>query len=145
MEKVKIFFGGTTFEEILESHYDVIAAIKILLELGYTEIYLQGHSLGATKVVYTYSKLKNENSKLLENISGIILLSLIDISTTLKYFLNDKFKDYVDMASKMVQSGDNGLMPKDCFIHPISAKGFLRYTVNNKEIDCGNYSTRKKF
>ena len=51
------FLGGTSFEDVLESYEDIVGAIVKLKELGYKNIYLQGHSLGSTKVVYTYNKL----------------------------------------------------------------------------------------
>ena len=55
--KRKKCIGGMAFEDVLECHHDVIGAINKMKELGYTEIYLQGHSLGSTKVVYSYNKL----------------------------------------------------------------------------------------
>ena len=76
--------GGTAFEDVLNGYEDIVGAILKLKELGYTNIYLQGHSLGCTKIVYTYQKLKEENDEILENIKGIILLSLIDIPSVLK-------------------------------------------------------------
>lgn len=143
--KSQIVLGGTSHEEILESHFDIIGAMRILISLGYTDIYLQGHSLGATKIVYTYGKLKDEQSKLLESIKGIMLLSLIDIKSTLTYYLGEKYTDVVKLAKKKVETGDTSLMPKDSFIHPISAQGFLRYSQDNKEIECGNYSKGTDF
>lgn len=40
--------GGTAYEDIEESYYDILGAIGYALQLGYKNIYLQGHSLGAT-------------------------------------------------------------------------------------------------
>ena len=45
--------AGTAYEDVLEGYEDIIGAILKLKELGYSDIYLQGHSLGSTKVVYT--------------------------------------------------------------------------------------------
>ena len=65
-------------------------------ELGYENIYLQGHSLGCTKIVYTYNELVDEEEyDVLSNIKGVILLSLIDIPKAIKVYLVDKFKEYV--------------------------------------------------
>ena len=75
----KKFLGGTAYENIEDSEFDIVGAIEYAISIGYTEIYLQGHSLGCTKIVYTYNKLKEQNSNLLKNIKGIILLSLVDI------------------------------------------------------------------
>ena len=138
--------GGTTYEDVLEGYEDIVGAILKLEELGYKEIYLQGHSLGCTKIVYTYNELKDEEDKNLENIKGIILLSLIDIPSTLKIYLRDKFDTYLNLAEEKEKAGlKKELMPKDAFIHPISVKSFLRYARDNKEIDFARYSEDNEF
>ena len=138
--------GGTTYEDVLEGYEDIVGAILKLEELGYKEIYLQGHSLGCTKIVYTYNELKEEEDKNLENIKGVILLSLIDIPSTLKIYLRDKFDTYLNFAEEKENSGlKKELMPKDAFIHPISVKSFLRYARDNKEIDFAKYSEDNNF
>lgn len=138
--------GGTTYEDVLEGYEDIVGAILKLEELGYKEIYLQGHSLGCTKIVYTYNELKEEEDKNLENIKGVILLSLIDIPSTLKIYLRDKFNTYLNLAEEKEKAGlKNELMPKDAFIHPISVKSFLRYARDNKEIDFARYSEDNEF
>ena len=133
--------GGTSYEDVLEGYEDIVGAILKLKELGYKNIYLQGHSLGCTKIVYTYNKLKEENEDdILENIKGIILLSLIDIPNTLKIYLGDKFETYLKIAEEKQEQGKKlEFMPKEAFIHPISVKTFLRYARNNQEIDFANY------
>ena len=138
--------GGTTYEDVLEGYEDIVGAILKLEELGYKEIYLQGHSLGCTKIVYTYNELKEEEDKNLENIKGVILLSLIDIPSTLKIYLRDKFDTYLNLAEEKEKAGlKKELMPKDAFIHPISVKSFLRYARDNKEIDFARYSEDNEF
>ena len=74
-----------------------------MLELGYTDIYLQGHSLGCTKIVYTYNKLKNENN--VKNIKGIMLLSLVDIPDCQKYDLGDKYAEMMEYAENKEKEG----------------------------------------
>lgn len=139
--KVTKLLGGTTFEDPLESYYDIKGAIKKCLELGYKEIYLQGHSLGTTKIVYVYNKLKYENSELLNNIKGIILLSLIDIPKVLKIYLNDNFEKVLKLAEEKENKNEyNDLMPNGSFIHPICVKTFLRYAKYNEELDFAQYS-----
>ena len=138
--------GGTTYEDVLEGYEDIVGAILKLEELGYKEIYLQGHSLGCTKIVYTYNELKEEEDNVLENIKGVILLSLIDIPATLKIYLRDKFDTYLNIAEEKEKAGlKNELMPKDAFIHPISVKSFLRYARDNKEINFARYSEDNEF
>ena len=138
--------GGTSYEDVLEGYEDIVGALLKLKELGYKNIYLQGHSLGCTKIVYTYNELKDEESfDILDNIKGVILLSLIDIGTTTKVYLRDKLDTYINLAEEMKEKGKTlELMPKDAFIHPISAKTFLRYTKYNKEIDFASYGNDNK-
>lgn len=131
---------GTSFEDVLEGYEDITGAIIKLKELGYKNIYLQGHSLGCTKIVYTYNELKEENDDMLNNIKGIILNSLVDIPRTLKIYLRDNFDKYLTYAVE--QERENNLkemMPREAFIHPISVKTFLRYARDNKEIDFANF------
>lgn len=133
--------GGTSYEDVLEGYEDIVGAILKLKELGYKNIYLQGHSLGCTKIVYTYHELKEEESdEILDNIKGMILLSLIDIPTTLKIYLGNQFEEYLNLAEAKEKEGKLlELMPKEAFIHPICVKTFLRYARDHKEIDFANY------
>ena len=145
-DKKEKFLGGTTYEDVLESYEDIVGAILKLKELGYSKIYMQGHSLGCTKIVYTYNELKQDNDDILKNIKGIILLSLIDIPSTLKIYLRDKYTTYIELAEEKERAGlKNELMPKDAFIHPISVKSFLRYARDNKEINFARYSEDDEF
>ena len=133
--------GGVVYEDVLDGYYDIKAAINKMLELGYTEIFLQGHSLGCTKIVYAYNKLKKENN--IENIKGIILLSLVDIPDCQKYDLRDKYDEMLKYAEKKEQEGKlRELMPEESFDHPISVKAYLRYFKYNKEIDFARYNDK---
>ena len=133
--------AGTAYEDVLEGYEDIVGAIKKLKELGYKNIYLQGHSLGCTKIVYTYNELiNNDETEILENIKGVILLSLVDIPMALKVYLRDNFKQYLDYAEKLEHENKiYEMMPRESFIHPISVKSFLRYARDNKDIDFANY------
>lgn len=140
-DEIKRVIGGTSFEDPIESYHDVKGAILKAIDLGYDEIFLQGHSLGSTKVVYTYNKLKQENSELLKYIKGIILLSLVDIPRALKIFLNTRYEEVLKLAEEKEKSGEFfSFMPKDTFIHLISVKTFLRYAKYNEEINFATYS-----
>lgn len=145
-EKEEQNLGGTTYEDVIEGYFDIKGAILKAVELGYEEIYLQGHSLGATKTVYTYNKLKEENSELLKYIKGIILLSLIDIPRAIKVYSKEKFEEYFKFAEdKEKEKSLYELMPYKAFIHPISVKTYLRYTKYCKEIDFAKYSENNDF
>lgn len=99
--------------------------------------------MGTTKIIYTYNKLKNENSELVKHIKGIILLSLVDIPRTLKIFLNTNYESILKFAEDKENKNELlDLMPSGSFIHPISVKTFLRYAKYNKEIDFAQYSNK---
>ena len=134
--------AGTSYEDVTEGYEDIVGAIIKLKEMGYTKIYLQGHSLGCTKIVYTYNELQEEQENdMLECIKGIILLSLIDIPTAIKIYLRENYTSYLRLAEEKEQEGkEMHLMPKESFIHPISVKTFLRYARDNQSINFANYS-----
>lgn len=134
-------YSGTTYEDVLDSYYDICGAINKALELGFSEIYLQGHSLGCTKIVYTYNRLLKENNNLLKCVKSIILLSLIDIVDTQKFDLKGEYDKMLEIAEQMEKEGKkNELMPKEAFIHPMSVKTYLRYFKYNEDINFAQYS-----
>lgn len=134
----KILNGGSVYEDVLDGYYDIKGAINKMLELGYTDIYLQGHSLGCTKIVYTYNKLKNENN--VKNIKGIMLLSLVDIPDCQKYDLGDKYMKMMEYAENKEKEGKlNDLMPIESFDYPICVRSYLRYFKYNKDIDFARF------
>jgi len=133
--------GGSCYEDVLDSYYDIKGAIDKMISLGYKKIHLQGHSLGCTKIIYTYNKFKKENYKNLSLIKSIILLSLVDIPNLQKNYLgNEKYNKMLNFAAKKEEKGEElDLMPYKSFWHPISAKTYLRYFRDNKEIDFARY------
>ena len=134
--------GGTLYEDVEESYYDICGAIEYVLSLGYKNIYLQGHSLGSTKVVYTYNRLQKENSDLLKNIKKIILLSLVDIPGLLNSYTESK--KYIEYALECKKNGKlYELMPQDSFIYPVCVETYLRYAVYNSNIDFAKYGDKK--
>ena len=135
------FLGGTCFEDVREGYYDIKAAIEEVIARGYEKIYLQGHSLGSTKTLYTYTRLKKEDFIYLENIKGIILLSLVDIPTAIKAYLGENYEKTFKYAKEKSKNGNvDEIMPEGSFINPISVKTFLIYTEDNKDIDFAKYS-----
>lgn len=134
--------AGTSYEEISECYEDIVGAINYAISQGYTEIYIMGHSLGCTKTIYTYNKLIEENkTEILSKIKGVILLSLVDIPLALQVYLKEDFPVMVTYAKNMKREGlENQLMPEESFIHPISVKTFLRYAIDNKDIDFARFS-----
>lgn len=131
---------GTAFEDVQDSYFDIIGAIEEMKKHGYEEIYLQGHSLGCTKIVYSYNKMKNEKHPLLNSIKAVILLSLVDIPKAQRVYLGDKYDTVMEIALKNETEGKlNKLMPEGAFIHPISTKTYLRYFRDYEKIDFARY------
>lgn len=133
----KRIIGGTTFENIKDCYYDIVGAIECVLNLGYEEIYLQGHSLGSTKVVYTYNKLKEEKNPIIKNIKAVVLLSLVDIAGVVRFGTSEKYIRFAIKKEKKNETID--IMPLESFIHPVSVKTFLQYTRDNKDFDFARY------
>ena len=139
--KIVKILAGTGYEDALDGYYDVLGAVLKVKELGYENIFIQGHSLGSTKALYTYKKLKEDNNEILKNIKGLILLSLVDINAVMKAYLGDKLPYYLEFAEKKEAEGHlKYLMPSESFIHPISVKTYLRYLRDYKEIDIDDYN-----
>ena len=135
---------GTAFEEITECYEDILGAINYCLTQNYNEIYLMGHSLGSTKAIYFYNRLINEKKTILSKIKAIILLSLVDIPLAIKVYLKDNFQNMITYAKKMKKENmENVLMPEDSFIHPISVKTFLRYSIDNDDINFSRFSDKE--
>lgn len=135
--------GGAVYEEVLDSYYDIKAAIKAMVDLGFTKIHLQGHSLGCTKIVYSYNRLKEEDSEVLEYIKSIILLSLVDIPGCQIYDLGNKYEKMMTYAlEKEAEGKERDLMPEESFEHPISVKTYLRYFKYNEEIDFARFGEK---
>lgn len=137
---------GTVFENVEDSYYDLVAAIKLIISKGYNNIHLQGHSLGSTKTVYTYNKLlQNGEEELINKIKSVILLSLVDVTE----IMNDLIKstnnqNFVELALEKESKGEREYII-DCktpFLPLVSAKTFLKYYRDNENIDFAKYTTK---
>ena len=138
----KTLNGGCAYEDVLESYYDIKGAIDKMIELGYTKIHLQGHSLGCTKIVYSYNRLKEEKYENLDKIKSVILLSWVDLVELQKYDLGiEKYDEVLKLAIEKEKNNEEmDLLPSDSFDHPISVKSYLRYYRDNEDIDFARFS-----
>lgn len=136
--------GGSALEEVLDSYYDIKGAVEKAISMGYTKIHLQGHSLGCTKIIYAYNRLKDEKYKNLDYIKSIILLSLVDIVDCQKFDLGiEKYNAMLDFANeKEKQRKVKDFMPEESFDHPINVETYLRYFKYNQEIDFAKFSEK---
>jgi len=115
--------GGSIFDILEHSQYDIQSVIDFVKKLGYENIILQGHSLGPHKICYYLTK-KPKN-----DISRIILLTTADVRYQFDYSIPD-WEKYSLIAKKMIDEGKGKeLMPimlwSNC---PISASSFWNYT-----------------
>ena len=134
---------GTVFEDVTESYYDIVGAIKVLKNKGYKNIYLQGHSLGSTKIVYTYNKLIEKNeADLLSTIKAVMLLSLVDLVDVMKVMIKSNPEvDIINLAleKEKERKYDYIMETKVAFLPYVSVKTFLRYYRDNQEINFAQY------
>lgn len=138
---------GTVFEDVTESYYDIVGAIKILKEKGYRKIYLQGHSLGSTKIVYTYNKLIENNEKeILDSIKSVMLLSLVDLVDVMKIMVKSNPEvDIVKLVLEMEKKRkfDYIMETRVSFLPYVSVKTFLRYYRDNQDINFAQYQNKE--
>lgn len=125
--------AGTAFENAEDGYYDIIGAINYALSLGYKKIYLQGHSLGSIKMLYTYNKMKENNDEKLKYIKGLLLLSFVNITGVMEMFLTPQNLEYAEKKEK--ENKILELMPENSFLNPLSVKNYLKYLKYNKKID----------
>lgn len=134
---------GTVFEDVLDSYKDIVGAINALKNRGYTNIYLQGHSLGSTKIVYTYNKLVAEQKDdIINSIRGVMLLSLVDLVDVMQIMIKSNPKvDIASIALEKENQGKNDYIIETGipFLPYVSAKTFLRYYRDNQDINFSQY------
>ena len=140
-KKSKVLLG-TSLENIEDSYFDIKAAIETMLDLGYTKIHLQGHSLGCTKIVYTYNKMIKENNlDLLEKIKSVMLLSMVDIPNALQFFFDKDKEKLIELMEQEVKKGNGDILISiPGAILPMSPNAFLKYMKYNEKIDFARFS-----
>lgn len=119
---------GSMWENIYECIYDLDAAINILINRGYTNIILQGHSLGSIKSVIYYNYLINNNMfEKLNKIKTLVLLSLVNIQE-FSYFNNlESTQKNIQLAKNLIVDNQEDAIIVDALGFPSSAKTFLQY------------------
>jgi len=114
-------YGGN-YEMFEDCIIDINAWIKFLKQKGYTQIYLQGHSLGTLKVVFYQVKTTNPLVK------ALILLSPADLIGLWKQKVKSKDKQYLSLARKFIRNNhEDKLMPEKTSHYPVSAKTYYNF------------------
>lgn len=141
----EMYLQGSCAENIYDSYYDIKSAILEMKNRGYKHIILEGHSMGCTKIVYTYNEfLINNEIEILDLITGVILLSMVDIPTAIKVFLGKDYKKaitYLQMQRKRGR-GDN-LVILDNNFPPVKPNTILAYVDDNKKIDFAKFGDKR--
>ena len=84
---------GGCLERFKDCLLDIEGVINWVKEKGYKEIILEGHSYGCNKVLYYYSKKKDQSIK------KIVLLAPCDIPETVKKYLTQEEYDTAKLES----------------------------------------------
>jgi pimeloyl-ACP methyl ester carboxylesterase len=123
---------GNTFEKFEECVFDIKCWMDFAEQKGYTNIILQGHSLGCAKVVFYLYKTKDKRVK------KLILASLADmVGFGLR---GDKDGKMVALAKKLIKEGrGDEILPElyDNWAY-ISASTMVDFTSKNAPIDVFN-------
>jgi pimeloyl-ACP methyl ester carboxylesterase len=121
---------GAAYEIFEDSQYDIEAWVQVLISKGYTKIFLQGHSLGGSKIVY-YQSQKHP-----AQVKGLILLSATEMICYSQ--ANSDFETTTAEAKKLVSEGKGEHLLtnpiwEDEFI--LSANTYLNFTTKDNPID----------
>ena len=145
IEDNNMHFYGSGGESIYDSYYDIKGAMLEMQKRGCNKIILQGHSMGCTKVVYTYNEFLNNNeTTMLESIVGVILLSMVDIPTALKEMLGKDYKKIISYFQMLKKRGKGDrLVVLDATTPPVRPNSILEYAEDNKKIDFAKFGDNR--
>jgi len=129
---------GNSNEIFEESILDIKAWLDVAESMGYKNIVLQGHSLGAVKVAYYMAQSKDER------VSGLVLASPPDMIG-----LAEQEKEHdkkVAFAKQMMAVGrDDELMPEKIWDwYYLSPQTFLNFSIRDNDIDIFNTYDKDK-
>jgi pimeloyl-ACP methyl ester carboxylesterase len=111
---------GGVYETFEESMLDIAAWVDFARSRGGTRLVLQGHSHGALKAVYYFTRGD------LQGVGGLVLLSPSDDFGLQRNSLGERFDSVLARARDLVEQGrGRDLMPPDDFHYPISAGSYF--------------------
>lgn len=99
---------GSYYEILKQAYMDIDAWVEFLVERGYKNIILQGHSLGTLKIVRYLAEGSN-----IKFVNKIILLSPFDGIDLIQKYTQNKLQDYLKIAKEKIQKdeGDHFVPP----------------------------------
>lgn len=136
-------YQGSSAENVKDSYFDIKSAINCMLSKKFNKIILQGHSMGCTKVVYSFNKfIENGENDILKYICGISLLSMVDVPGYLKSVLGQNY-DKVIKFLKYMQDKNKGdkIITIDNF-PPVKPNTILNFE-SGTELDFFRYTDPK--
>lgn len=105
---------GGSLERFKDCILDIDGVVNWVIEKGYNEIILEGHSYGCNKVLYYYNYRKSDYFK------KIVLLAPCDIPSEGKKFLNrEEYEKAKNDSTRLVQEGKEN----DLIDFPVMANG----------------------
>ncbi|HTW92368.1 MAG TPA: alpha/beta fold hydrolase [bacterium] len=108
------------FERFGDCLPDVKAAVDFAESRGCRKVFLQGHSLGAMKVVHYLARTRDPR------VAGLILLSPADTQGWIHEKLGATFPKALAYAKRLVRQGrETELMPPRFYEGPVSARTFV--------------------
>ncbi|MGD9140011.1 MAG: alpha/beta hydrolase [bacterium] len=110
---------GGIYEVFEESALDIAAWVDFAKSRGSTRIVIQGHSHGALKAVYYFTRGD------LAGVEGLVLLSPSDDFGKQRAALGDEFGTALGLAEGLIKEGrELDLLPPGIFHYPISARSY---------------------
>ncbi len=103
---------GAHYELLKEAYLDIDAWIEYLIENGFHNIVLQGHSLGAVKAVRYLAEGAHT-----KYVKKLILLSPFDTHSLVEITTDGKYKEYLNMAKKKIEKGEGLDIIPESFIN----------------------------
>jgi len=103
---------GCSYELMKDAYKDIDAWVEYLVENGFHNIVLQGHSLGTVKVI-RYLAEGNHT----KYIKKVVLLSPIDIHALIEIASDGKYKEYLSQAKKKIDKGEGREIMPESFIN----------------------------
>src|SRR3989344_1853900 len=129
---------GNAYEKFEDCILDIKSAIDYLKNIGYNEIILCGHSLGAVKVAYYIAQTQDPR------IRKLILMSPPDmVGLTEK---ENSHKNLLNQAQKMIEEGhgDNLLPTKIWDWYYLSANTYVNLNTRDNPVDIFNTYDKTK-
>jgi alpha-beta hydrolase superfamily lysophospholipase len=122
--------GGSVYDLLESAKMDLEGVVAFAQQLGYSEIILQGHSLGPHKICYYITHTLNNPIK------RLIFLTAADVRFQFDSSVPN-WEHYSLVAKEMIDNGQgSNLMPIRLWSNcPISAASFWNYT-NQAQIVC---------